>query len=618
MLDIRTIMCMESASVAFADLEQLSVAELKTLLREQDTTLREQQAQLVFKDAQLSEYTVEIETLKLQILTLRRMQFGHRSEKRQGEIEQLELWVEELETAAARRSCDLAERAGVPLAPSVPKPRRTFPAHLPRETQTIAPRESRCPDCGGDLKHLGDDVCEMLELEPLRFKVVRQVRPKLACASCDTIVQAPAPARPIERGMAGPGLLAHMLVAKYADHVPLYRQAEMYAREGVELDRTLLAQWVGHTSALLTPLTDALRAHVLAAEVVHADDTPIPVLAPGNGKTKTGRLWTDVRDERPSGGKTAPAVWFTSTTDRKGEHPQRHLQHVTGILQADGYAGYSKIYDGGRVLEAACWAHVRRKFVDLHELHKAPLAGEALERIGALYAIEREIRGCPPDERRAVRTERSRPLMDAMKTWLQQTLHTLSQKSAMAKATSAAGRPWAAIAKTDASRSIPTRRSVHCAAWPLGARTSSSRGAMPAVSAPRHSTACSAAPNSTGAIPKRFSARCSRASPTSRSPASTNCSPGISRHSPASSSPQTRRHPQFRRRSNERSAHEHARRQDGLQGTLTLLVKRCKRGGYLQRWSLRRFLIQNPLAHLFPNSLDCSKVRRGGDSNARF
>jgi transposase len=269
----------------------------------------------------------------------------------------------------------------------------------------------------------------------------------LACASCDTIVQAPAPPRPIERGMAGPGLLAHVLVSKYADHLPLYRQAEIYARDGVELDRTLLAQWVGNLSALLTPLTDALRDHVLAADVVHADDTPIPVLAPGRGKTKTGRLWTYVRDERPAAGKAAPAVWFAYTPDRKGEHPQRHLHDFSGILQADGYAGFSQIYESGRVLEAACWAHVRRKFVDLHELHKSPVAAEALERIGALYAIEKEIRGQPPDQRRAVRVERSRPLLDAMKAWLQQTLQTLSQKSEAAKAIRYALNRWDALGR---------------------------------------------------------------------------------------------------------------------------------------------------------------------------
>jgi transposase len=287
----------------------------------------------------------------------------------------------------------------------------------------------------------------MLELEPVRFKVVRHIRSKLACASCDTIVQAPAPTRPIERGMAGPGLLAHVIVGKYGDHIPLYRQAEIYAREGVELDRTLLAQWVGSASALLTPLTDALRAHVLAADVVHADDTPIPVLAPGSGKTKTGRLWTYVRDERPAAGEVAPAVWFAYSADRKGEHPQQHLADFRGILQADGYAGFSKIYDGGRVLEAACWAHVRRKFVDLYELHQSPVAAQTLDRIGALYAVEEKVRGRRPYERCAMRQAYSRPVLDAMKAWWEQTLETLSHKSATAKAIRYALGRWEALGR---------------------------------------------------------------------------------------------------------------------------------------------------------------------------
>jgi transposase len=446
---------MYAAGIELADLDGLSVAKLKVLLFDQHAALHEQHAQLlshreqlIAKDAQILDYTVEIESLKLLIRKLRHMQFGNSSEKRGAlDVEQLQLLVENLETAAAERSCELDQQTATKRAVRVPKPRREFAAHLPRETQTIAPHQSCCPDCGGELKHLGEDVSEIIEVEPVRFKVIRHARPKLACASCDTIVQAPAPTRPIERGMAGPGLLAHLVVGKFADHLPLYRQAEIYAREGVELSRTLLAQWVGSVSALLTPLTDALRAHVFAADVVHADDTPLPVLAPGLGKTKTGRLWTYVRDERPAAGEVAPAVWFAYSPDRKGEHPQRHLADFSGILQADGYAGFSQIYDGGRVLEAACWAHVRRKFVDLHELHKSPVAAQALDRIGALYVIEREIRGRRPHERCAVRQERSRPLLDAMKAWLEQTLGTLSQKSEAAKAIRYALHRWKALGR---------------------------------------------------------------------------------------------------------------------------------------------------------------------------
>jgi transposase len=432
---------MDDASFELADLDGMSVAKLKSLLHEQHATLQEQHAellthreQIIVKDAQILSYTAEIESLRLLIRKLRLMQFGKRSEKRAHQIEQLELLVENLETAAAERSCVVSQRSTTRSAASPPKPRREFPPHLPRETQTIAPPESNCPDCGGELKHLGEDISEILEREPVRHKVIRVVRPKMACAKCDTIVQASAPTRPIERGMAGPGLLAHVLVSKYGDHVPLYRQAEIFAREGLELDRTLLAQWVGNVSALLIPLTDALRAHVFAADVVHADDTPLPVLAPGRGKTKTARLWTYVRDERPAAGDVAPAVWFAYSPNRNGEHPQQHLANFRGILQADAYAGFTQIYADGLVFEASCWAHARRKFVELDQLHKSPIAAEMIDRIGELYTIEKEIRGRRPDERRAVRQERSKPVLDAMKPWLVQTLATLSQKSEAAKA----------------------------------------------------------------------------------------------------------------------------------------------------------------------------------------
>ena len=437
---------MDLTNATLPDCDGLSIAELKALLHEQHARIAVKDSQIAALDAQILSYTLLIESLKLQILKPRRLQFGRRSEQREQQIEQLELWVEELETVDAQRTSALTEGAqAAPAAVLAPKARRAFPAHLPRETNTIMPCDAACPDCGGTLAHLGEDVSEALELEPVRFKVLRTVRPKLACTHCDTIVQAPAPTRPIERGMAGPGLLARVLVAKYADHLPLYRQAEIYAREGVELGRTLLAQWVGTTATLLAPLTDALRKHVFAADVVHGDDTPLPVLALGNGKTKTGRLWTYVRDERPCAGEAAPAVWFAYSPDRKGENPQRHLKDFTGVLHADGYAGFAKLYEGGNVREAACWAHVRRKFFDLHAANGSAIAAEMLDRIAALYAIEKAMRGRPPDERRAERQERSRPLLAAMHAWLQQTLATLSRKSALAKAIFYALHRWEAL-----------------------------------------------------------------------------------------------------------------------------------------------------------------------------
>jgi transposase len=277
------------------------------------------------------------------------------------------------------------------------------------------------------LRQLGEDISEMLEYVPASFFVVRRVRPKLSCTKCNRIVQAAAPSRPIERGVAGPGLLAHVLVSKYADHLPLYRQSEIYARHGVELERSTLAGWVGGTSDLLEPLVESLRRYVTAAEKLHADDTPVP--APGNGKTRTGRLWTYVRDDRPAGDERAPAVWFAYSPDRKGEHPERHLREFRGTLQADAYAGFNRLYENGRIREAACWAHVRRKFFDLQQAHASPVASEALERIGALYGIEQEIRGRPPDERRQVRQARAKPLLDSLRQWFEATLPKLSRKS---------------------------------------------------------------------------------------------------------------------------------------------------------------------------------------------
>jgi hypothetical protein len=280
---------------------------------------------------------------------------------------------------------------------------------------------------------------------PASFKVIRTVRPKLSCTGCDCIVQEPAPSRPIERGLAGPGLLAHVLVSKYSDHLPLYRQAEIYERHGVELERSTLADWVGGTSRVLAPLVEALRRYVLSTGKLHADDTPVPVLAPGDGKTRVGRLWTYVRDDRPAGDTAAPAVWFAYSPDRKGEHPKRHLQNFRGTMQADGYAGFNRLYEDGRILEAGCWAHVRRKFYDIHQAHASPIAAEALERIGRLYGIESEIRGRAPDQRQQVRNERSRPLLESLRTWLQSTLAKTSRKSEIAGAIGYALGRWDAL-----------------------------------------------------------------------------------------------------------------------------------------------------------------------------
>ncbi len=422
---------MVAAHRALPDLTTLDPHELKALILTQHE-------QLLSRDN-------EIEHLKLLLAKLRRIQFGRKSEKLDREIEQLELRLDELEARQAEQAAPSQTAAAVPVVNAVKPTRRPLPEHLPRETRKYPPKQTACPDCGGELKHLGEDVSEILEYVPARFKVIRQVRPKLACTCCERIVQAEAPSRPIEHGVAGPGLLAHVLVSKYCDHLPLYRQSEMYAREGVELERSTLADWVGGTSALLAPLVEALRRQVMSATKLHADDTPVPVLAPGNGKTKTGRLWTYVRDDRPAGEETPPAVWFAYSPDRKGEHPRAHLSSFTGTLQADGYAGFDQVYESGCIQEAACWAHVRRKFYDLHIAHKSPVAAEAMDRIAELYAIEKEIRGWPPEQRREVRNTRARPLLDSLKQWLEATLGKLSRKSDTALAVRYALGRWAAL-----------------------------------------------------------------------------------------------------------------------------------------------------------------------------
>ena len=398
--------------------------------------------------AMVSAQQAEIEHLKFIIAKFRRMQFGRRSEQMDDMVAQLELSLEELECVRAElgASDEVTEPVAEAEASAPAKPtRKPLPDHLPRESVEHLPSDCCCPDCGGALKKLGEDVAEVLEYVPASFRVIRRVRPKLACAACDRIVQAAAPSRPIARGMAGPGLLAHVLVAKYCDHLPLYRQSGIYAREGVELERSTLAGWVGQCNALLRPLVAALQKHVLCGAKLHADDTPVPVLAPGEGKTKTGRLWTYVRDDRPAGDVSPPAVWFAYSPNRRGEHPQAHLQSFKGVLQADAYGGFDALYADGSIQEAACWAHVRRKFFDLHKAHGSPVAAEALKRIGALYGIEATIRGKPPQERQAARDAQATPLLLSLHEWLQETLRSLSQKSALAEAIRYALKLWAAL-----------------------------------------------------------------------------------------------------------------------------------------------------------------------------
>jgi len=434
------------ADAPLPDLDRLNLAALKSLVIEQHALVIRQHELFIDQQAELTSHKNEIDSLKLLIAKLKRMQFGRSSERLDGQIEQLELKLEDLEI---RREAEAPAKVPAREPDSSPRKRsrKALPEQLPREVQMLEPAETACPDCGGKLNRLGEDVSEMLEYVPAHFKVLRTVRPKLSCGSCDVIVQHPAPSRPIDRGLAGPGLLAHVLVSKYADHLPLYRQSEIYEREGIELERSTLAGWVGRCCQSLEPLADALKQYVLSAGKLHGDDTPVPVLAPGNGKTKTGRLWTYVRDDRPAGSSEAPAVWFAYSPDRKSEHPAEHLKSFRGILQADGYAGFNRLYETGAIVEAACWAHSRRKFYDLYQAHASPVAKEAIDRIATLYQIEKEIRGRPPDQRQQIRSQRSRPILDSLKEWLQQSKLKLSAKSEVTQAIDYALGRWTQLTR---------------------------------------------------------------------------------------------------------------------------------------------------------------------------
>lgn len=430
--------------------------------------------------AMVLERDLLIEKLKLQIARMKRARFGASSEKLDTQIVQLELIVEDLEStlseheavaAAANATAQTNPRDDVAATANAPE-RRVLPDHLPRERVVYEPKHHGlagaacgCKHCGADGEHLtelGSDESELLEYVPGRFKVLVQVRPKYLCGGCKTISQADAPNRPLGRSYAGAGLLAHVLTSKYADHLPLYRQSEIYAREGVKLSRSTLADWVGGASKLLDPLVQSLANYVKGATKLHADDTPVPVLQPGRGTTKTGRLWTYVRDDRnapnaptekvgaDTGKQSIPepaAVWFAYSPDRKGEHPAKHLNDFKGILQADGYAGFDRLYASGEIYEAACWAHVRRKFFDLHALHASPVALEAVNRIGALYKIESGIRGKPPDDRRRIRQLHTQPLVHELKAWFEQTLLRLSKKSELAVAIRYALTRWLALTR---------------------------------------------------------------------------------------------------------------------------------------------------------------------------
>jgi len=404
-----------------------------------------------FLQAELYAKTLHIEKLKAQLAALRRARYGRSSEKLDREIEQLELMIADLggdeqqETAPPPPSPE-----GKPAGQDKPV-RRPLPEHLPRETAVHEPPQT-CSACGGDdLRLIGTDRREVLEYVPSHFKVILHERPKLSCRLCETIMQEHMPSLPIERGLPGPGLLAHVLVSKYCDHLPLHRQSAIYAREGVEIERSTMAGWVGQMGRLLAPLSERIAGHVRDGRTIHADDTPVPVLDPGRGKTKTGRLWVAVRDERPFASDVPPAVFYDYAPDRKAVRAAKLLEGANGHLHVDAYAGFKNLFEpvdmGGtaQFAEVACWAHARRKIFEVHAQTGSPAAANILAQIGALFAVEARCRGKPPDERKQTRQNEAVPLLDTLKEDMERTLGQISGKTPFAQALRYALTRWGAL-----------------------------------------------------------------------------------------------------------------------------------------------------------------------------
>src|SRR4051812_31045494 len=378
----------------------------------------------------------ESERLRQIIKELQRHRFGRKAESLPEE--QMLLGLEDVQQLVACTEASQDETAPEGRAERARKRRNNrgaLPAHLPRTEVVVDLDNKTCPCCKGDLHQIGEDRSERLDMVPAQFRVVVTRRPKYACRACtDVVVQAPAPARLIEGGLPTEATVAQVLVSKFADHLPLYRQAQIYARQGIALDRSTLADWVGRAAFLLRPVHERLLDRLKASLKLFADETTAPVLEPGRGRTKTGQLFAYARDDRPWGGTDPPAVAYVYAPDRKAERPIAHLSGFTGILQVDGYSGYKVLARQGDVRLAFCWSHVRRHFYELTTNGPAPIAAEALTRIAALYRIEDEIRGRSAEERRAVRQERSRPLVEAFEPWLRAKLQLISQKTKLAAA----------------------------------------------------------------------------------------------------------------------------------------------------------------------------------------
>lgn len=404
-------------------------------------TLQRMVRSLIVERASLSEAQAEIERLRLVITKLQRSQFGRRAE-RLGD-DQLQFGFEDLVADLARAEAKLPSTAGKAPKTRSQVDRPSLPTHLPRVDRQLDIEHQTCPCCGGPLHAIGETISEMLDHVPARLRVIRICRPRYGCRTCGTIHQAPAPERPIAKGLASPALLAHVLVSKYCDHLPLYRQSQIFARQDVEIDRSTLANWVGGACWWLEPLQTRLAEHIFASQKLFADDTPIPVLEPGRGRTKTGRLWVYARDDRPWNGPDPPAAVYLYSPDRKAERPVSHLANFKGVLQVDGYPGFEQL--GADIRLAACWAHARRKFYEVHQATGSPIAAEALRRIAELYAIETVIRGQVAAARENVRRARSLPIVTAMKAWLETQLAQIPPRGGLADAIRYALARWGAL-----------------------------------------------------------------------------------------------------------------------------------------------------------------------------
>jgi transposase len=462
--DVASLQALVAHQHRLIGVREQQLADQSNRLAQREKQLAQQEQQLLVQLEQVRALGGEvlhlstwIEKLKLQIARLKRLRFGQSSEKLDQQITQLELIVDELETEQGARLVGGSDAQGttdsvVGDLNSTPheqqdakRARKLLPDHLPRETRTHG-LSCACSGCGATAWRLvGEDTTEVLDYVPEHFKVIRHVRPKYSCGHCQTMAQAPAANRPLGKSPVSAALLAHVTVSKYMDHIPLYRQSEIYERQDVEIDRSTLAGWVGGASTLLRPLVDAIKKYVLAADKLHGDDTPVPVLQPGRKTTKEGRLWGYCRDDHAIGSSAPRAVWFAYSPDRKAIHPQEHLKQWQGVLQADGYTGYNALYKTGDVMEAACWAHARRQFNDLYQACDSPIAKQALEKIAQLYAVEKQIRGKPKEQRERIRQTQSAPLLASYHLWLKEQYASVSTKSDLGRAIAYSLNRWQAL-----------------------------------------------------------------------------------------------------------------------------------------------------------------------------